>query len=149
MIQKDTIFAWLEKFGAKPSFGEAEGVEWIISAQFRDITFTVVRPMNDDRVVLQRGLEAGDEVLDGIIKAEKTQRIQYLYDLKKYFLTRGIRYKMFFNEEDETILNKLLLETFVYDDGLSKHNFFKEFNSLTDATYLYIVTTEHYFKERK
>ena len=146
MIQKGVIFSWLEQFGSKPDYGKAEVVEWFISGKFKDIPFVVVRPNSDDRVVIQRGLITDQAVLEKIKKSAKSKRKDYVFSLKRDLLIRGVRYQMNFEDESETILQSLLLETFVYEDSITKNEFFREFNSITDATYLYLATTKHFFQ---
>lgn len=146
MIQKEVIFSWLEQFGTSPSFREAEGTEWLIDAAFREIPFVVVRPKNDDRVVIQRGIGANETVLKKIRKSSLLIRKEYLFSVKKHLLLRGVRYNMKFEDNDETILKGLFLEVFIYDDGLTKNQFFSELNVIVDATYLYFAILEHSYK---
>lgn len=144
MIDKNQIFEWLQQFGSKPSIEEAEGAHWMIRGQFRDIPFVVACPKNDDRLVIQRALEIGEDELKKIRNADKEVRRKYIYTLKRDLLIRGVRYIV--TAEDD-VLTRLLLEGFVYEDGLTKDSFFKEFNMLTDATFLFFINTNRYFED--
>lgn len=144
MIDKNQIFEWLQQFGSKPSIEEAEGAHWMIRGQFKDIPFVVAYPKNDDRLVIQRVFKIGENELKKIRNTDKEVRRKYIYTLKRDLLIRGVRYIM---TAEDNVLTRLLLEGFVYEDGLTKDSFFKEFNKLTDATFLFFINTNLYFED--
>ncbi len=139
MINKNQILKWLDQLGAKPSEDTADGADWFLRGEFRDIPFVVVKPNDEDRVLIQRRLG----VHEGAIAKQKENSIEdreeFLYHLKRDLLLCHTRYNMEFEDEERTILKRLLLENLIYEDGLSKELFFQKFYNLHDASVLFIL----------
>ncbi len=139
MINKNQILEWLDQLGAKPSEDTADGADWLLRGEFRDIPFVVVKPKDEDVVHIQRGLGVHEN--DVAKQKEKTieDREEFLYHLKRDLLLCHTRYNMEFEDEEKTILKRLIIENIIYDDGFSKELFFHKFHNLHDASVLFII----------
>lgn len=140
MIDKQQIFNWLKEFGANPQEDEAEGAEWVVQGVFMDLHFAVMRPVGEDYIQIQRGVNVSDEHKAKLKGIEDGENQAFLYRLKRGFLLCHIRYQLKF---DAKILTQVLLSDRIYEDGLSKELFFSKVYKLHDATILLIVELKH------
>ena len=139
MINKDQILKWLDHLGAKPSEDTADGADWLLRGEFRDIPFVVVKPKDEDRVLIQRRLGVHEDDVAKQKASPIEDREEFLYHIKRDLLLCHTRYNMEFKDEEKTILKRLLLENLIYEDGLSKELFIQKFYNLHDASVLFII----------
>ncbi len=144
MINKNQILKWLEQIDAKPSEDTADGADWLLRGEFRDIPFVVVKPKDEDRVLIQRRLGVHEDDVAKQKASTIEDREEFLYHLKRDLLLCHTRYNIGFEDEEKTILKGLLIENYIYEDGLSKELFFQKFYNLHDASVLFIINLKRF-----
>jgi len=141
MIDKAEISDWLKEQKLNPQDGEAENADWLLTCIFRDIPITVVRPKGESRIILQRALGLHKDSIAGQSNKPKESRKDFLYHLKRDILLSHARYAMEFEDpEEKSILKGLVLESHIYEGGLTRDVLFQRIYLLHDATILFFLT---------
>lgn len=145
MIDKDEILNWLKEQKLKPHESEVENADWLLNCIFRDLPITIVQPKGESRVVLQRMLGLGKDSIAAQSKKSKELREDFLYHLKHDLLLSHARYTMEFEDpEEKTILKGLILESHIYNGGVSRDVLFQRIYLLHDATILFFILMNKY-----
>jgi len=140
MIDKDEVSGWLKEQKLDPQDGKAENADWLLTCIFRDLPIILVQPKGESRMVLQRVLGLGKGSIVAQSKKPKELREDFLYHLKRDLLLSHARYTMEFEDpEEKTILKGLILESHIYDGGLSRDMLFQRIYLLHDATILFFI----------
>lgn len=142
MIDKKVIIKCLDEHGFNPEPMDAEDAEWLIRGAIRGMPFIVVKPDTKEFVILQRVLNIAEDELKYQRDTEEQQRKRFINRLKHDLLLSGARYQMEFEDEDDTVLEKITLTTVLYEDGFAKDLFMEKLFSLHDASLLISVNLQ-------
>ncbi len=145
MIDKDQILHWLQNYNLKPTEQTADNADWLIRIIFQDYPVVIVNPKGESRIVIQRALLSSDEGLTIIRDASLNDRQEFINSLKHDLLLSHTKYKMKFEDEDVgTILQSLVLENYIYEDGISQDKLFQRIHEIHDATILFFLLIQKY-----
>lgn len=144
MILREQIHEWLESIGTHPEEVQSEEAEWVLKGEHREIPFLVISLMGGNRLVLRRQFKMMEPNVAMQRELSPDLKAAFLYDLKRDLLLSHTRFDMDFADEEATILKSLVLENYVYVDGLNQEIFFTKLYNMIDASVLFIILVKKY-----
>lgn len=145
MYSKESVIDWIKTIGGEASSVEREGTEWLVQGIHNEMTFAVVRPSSEDRIIIQRAISFSEEHMTNQEQSDEADRIRFLNKLKRDLLLSSARYRFQADKEDSTITRLMIVESYIYDDAATKHNFFNAYFDVIDASILCILAVAEHF----
>ena len=144
MIDKQQIISWLEGSNLQTDEVVSDQTDWIVTADHKEIPVLIMKIKEEDRLVIRRQFAMTEDQIAILAAWPEEVRENFIFDIKRDLLLKGGRYNMGFAEGDGTILETLIVESYIYEDGITQDRFYQRFYVLIDSSLLFLILMRKY-----